>query len=596
MPDSFNFASPPFDQLRAHEREALKQALSVGYYAPGEVLLEAGSSVPGLFVLLKGVVEERGDDGRVFAQYAAEDLFDVRGLFSGSSKHRYLAIEESIVYELPASCFHQLCGENPAFARFFQADLAAKRQLARRDGQNLAEFILTRIAREHLLPALEVEASLSLGDAARLQLSHGADALLVRLERDGTELGIVTRTDLMSAHFRDGRSEQESIGPLAHGPLASVELGDFLFDAMILMTRQRIERVAVTEDGQVIGLLHLTQVLSLFSTHSHVLALRIARADDLRRCAETLDTLIATLAGNGIRLRFIMQLVSALNEQLLERLFELLLPPTLRGRCCLLVMGSEGRGEQLLKTDQDNALILADDLPQEQALAMMQRFSAALLEFGYPPCPGGVMASRPDWCKSLSAWRSELRTTLLEGKPEQLLRLSILADAWPVAGNPQLFEPLRRELRAFVDGGERWLADVAAAALQFDTPLTFLGQLKVQDARLDLKRGGIFPIVHGIRTLALREGLEVRGSLARIAALKARKVLESRLADDLAESFELFLQLRLTRQLAGQRDGRQQGLDVSGMSRHERDMLRYGLHVVKKFKQSLARQFHLETR
>ena len=120
----------------------------------------------------------------------------VRGLFSGSSKHRYLAIEESIVYELPASCFHQLCGENPGFARFFQADLAAKRQLAQRDGQNLAEFILTRIAREHLLPALEVEASLSLGDAARLQLSHGADALLVRLERDGPEPVSYTHLDV----------------------------------------------------------------------------------------------------------------------------------------------------------------------------------------------------------------------------------------------------------------------------------------------------------------------------------------------------------------------------------------------------------------
>ncbi len=227
---------------------------------------------------------------------------------------------------------------------------------------------------------------------------------------------------------------------------------------------------------------------------------------------------------------------------------------------------------------------------------MMQRFSAALLEFGYPPCPGGVMASRPEWCKPLAAWQAELRGTLLEGKPEQLLRLSILADAWPVAGNLQLFEPLRRQLRGFADGGERWLADIAAAALQFDTPLTFLGQLKTQDARLDLKRGGIFPIVHGIRTLALREGLETRGTLARIEALKRHKVLEARLADDLSESFELFLQLRLTRQLAGQRDGRQQGLDVSGMSRHDRDMLRYGLHVVKKFKQSVARQFHLETR
>ncbi len=365
------------------------------------------------------------------------------------------------------------------------------------------------------------------------------------------------------------------------------------------MTRQRIERVAVTEDGQVIGLLHLTQVLSLFSTHSHVLALRIARADDLgdlRRCAETLDTLIATLAGNGIRLRFIMQLVSALNEQLLERLFELLLPPTLRGRCCLLVMGSEGRGEQLLKTDQDNALVLADDLPQEQALAMMQRFSAALLEFWLSALSRRVMASRPEWCKPLVAWQAELRGTLLEGKPEQLLRLSILADAWPVAGNLQLFEPLRRQLARFrrrrraLAGGYRGGGPAIRYAADLPRPAENPGRPPRSQARRDL------PIVHGIRTLALREGLETRGTLARIEALKRHKVLEARLADDLSESFELFLQLRLTRQLAGQRDGRQQGLDVSGMSRHDRDMLRYGLHVVKKFKQSVARQFHLETR
>nr|WP_294979094.1 DUF294 nucleotidyltransferase-like domain-containing protein [uncultured Pseudomonas sp.] len=592
----FNFALPPFDQLRPHEREQLRDALSVGYYTVDEVLLDAGAAVPCLFILLKGVIEERGEDGRLFAQYAAEDLFDVRGLFSGSSKHRYQAVEESIVYELPAEVFHQLCASNPEFARFFRADLAGKRQLERRDGQNLAEFILTRIAREHLLPAIEVEPVLPLGDAARLQLSRGADALLVR--EDGA-LGIVTRTDLMVAHFRDGRSEAEPIGPLAHRPLASVELGDFLFDAMILMTRQRIERVAVCEAGRVVGLLHLTQVLSLFSTHSHVLALRIARADsetELRAAAETLHTLIATLAGNGIRLRFIMQLVSALNEQLLERLFELQIPPALRGRCCLMVMGSEGRAEQLLKTDQDNALILADDLPVEQGLQLMQRFSAALLAFGYPPCPGGVMASRPEWCKPLSEWQRELRELPLQGRPEQLMRLSILTDAWPVAGNLRLFEGLRGSLNTLAGDDSRWLSDLALPALQFDTPLTFLGQLKTQDACLDIKRGGIFPIVHGARSLALREGLEERGTLARLSALKALGVLEASLADNLVESFELFLQLRLRQQLDGERDGRQQGLDVSRLSRHERDLLRYGLHVVKKFKQSLIRHFHLETR
>lgn len=596
MSDDFNFSSPPFDQLRAHECEQLRDALSVGYYAVDEVLLEAGAPVPCLFILLKGVIEERGEDGKLFAQYAAEDLFDVRGLFSGSSKHRYQAVEESIVYELPAEVFHQLCADNPEFARFFRADLASKRQLERRDGQNLAEFILTRIAREQLLPAIEVEADLPLGDAARLQLERGADALLVR---ENGALGIVTRTDLMAAHFRDGRSEAEPIGPLAHRPLACIELGDFLFDAMILMTRQRIERIAVCEAGRVVGLLHLTQVLSLFSTHSHVLALRIARAEseaELRAAADTLHTLIATLAGNGIRLRFIMQLVSALNEQLLERLFELQIPPALRGKCCLIVMGSEGRAEQLLKTDQDNALILADDMPVEQGLLLMQRFSAALLDFGYPPCPGGVMASRSEWCKPLSEWRRELLDLPLQGHPEQLMRLSILADAWPVAGNRQLFDSLREGLEQLAGDTGRWLSDLALPALQFDTPLTFLGQLKTQDAQLDIKRGGIFPIVHGARALALREGLDSRGTVGRLVALKALGVLDEALADNLVESFELFLQLRLRQQLDGRRDGRLQGLEVTRLSRHERDLLRYGLHVVKKFKQSLTRQFHLETR
>ncbi|KAF1052411.1 MAG: hypothetical protein GAK43_01944 [Stenotrophomonas maltophilia] len=596
MSESFNFASAPFDLLPPPAREQLLQALSVGYYATGESLLHAGSAVPCLYVVLKGVIEERGADGKLFAQYTGDDLFDVRGLFAGSCRHAYLAVEESITYELPASVFHQLCADNPAFAGYFQADLAAKRQLAQRDGQNLAEFILTRIAHEHLLPAIEADAALGLGDAARLQLAHGADALLVR--RDGG-LGIVTRSDLMSAHFRDGRGEDQPIGPLAHEPLVAVQLGDFLFDAMILMTRQRIERVAVVEEGAVIGLLHLTQVLSLFSTHSHVLALRIARAqseDELRATAQSLHSLIATLAGNGIRLRFIMQLVNALNEQLLERLFELVVPSPLRSRCCLLVMGSEGRAEQLLKTDQDNALILAEDFPQTEALALMQRFSTALLSFGYPACPGGVMASRADWCKPLSEWRRELDACLLQGLPEQLLRLSILADAWPVAGNQQLYEPLRESLHQVARDSERRLSDMAQAALQFDTPLTLLGQLKTRDEHLDLKRGGLFPIVHGCRTLALREALEARGTLARLEALGERGVLDASLVDNLGEAFELFLQVRLQQQLADGQEGSNSGLIVARLSRQERDLLRFGLHAVKKFKQSLARQFHLETR
>ncbi|MGA4816499.1 DUF294 nucleotidyltransferase-like domain-containing protein [Pseudomonas aeruginosa] len=220
------------------------------------------------------------------------------------------------------------------------------------------------------------------------ELSHGADARLVRLERDGPGLGIVTHRP-RQAHFRDGRSELEAIGrwPMVRRPASSWA---FLFDAMIPMTRPAYRGGSRSGRGRSGDRpVAPDRVLSLFSTHS-TSWLRIARADDLgdlRRCAETLDTLIATLAGNGIRPALIMQLVSA-QRTVARTASDCCCRQPLRGRCCLLVMGSEGRGEQLRRPTRTcpgpGQTICRRNRPGDDAA-----LSAALLEFGYPPCPGG---------------------------------------------------------------------------------------------------------------------------------------------------------------------------------------------------------------
>ena len=212
---------------------------------------------------------------------------------------------------------------------------------------------------------------------------------------------------------------------------------------------------------------------------------------------------------------------------------------------------------------------------------MIQRFSAALLEFGYPPCPGEWW---PVGRNGANRWQlaGGAAHDAAGGQAGQLLRLSI----WPMPGRwPATCNCSSRcvgNCAFFADGGERWLADIAAAACNsirpdLPRPTEDPGRPPRSQARRDLPPSSTASAPWPARRPGdPRDPGTDRGA-------EATPGPQARLADGLSRSFELFLQLRLTRQLAGQRDGRQQGLDVSGMSRHDRDMLRYGLHVVKKF-------------
>src|SRR5690606_32556208 len=150
---------------------------------------------------------------------------------------------------------------------------------------------------------------------------------------------------------------------LASRPLVTIGTGEVLFQALIEMTERQIERVVVTEGSRVAGTLGMAEVLAHFASHSHLISLRLARArtvEEIAGAAAGMTRLVHSLNLHGARIPYMMELVSALNSLVMRRIFELVVPAELREGICLLVMGSEGRREQLLKTDQDNALVLAD--------------------------------------------------------------------------------------------------------------------------------------------------------------------------------------------------------------------------------------------
>ncbi len=606
MPDKFNMQSAPFDRLDKVQQNTLRSSLDVAYFRGRETLLSSGSESSHLHILIKGAVEERSVDGKeIFAHYANDDLFDVRSLFEGKVRHNYIALEDTLAYLLPKSIFLDLYEQNGQFAAYFDNNLAKRQALieAAQQQQNLAEFILTKVDRDSYHPAHILRHNLPLDEATQYLKNNAVDSALVELNPEDSRLqnrpselpfGIITRTNMLHAVMLDRLPLDTAVGDIATFPVMHVDERDFLFNAMISMTRNRMKRLMVCNGNQPVGMLDMTQILSAFSTHSHVLTLSIARAttvEELAIASNRQRQLVDSLLGNGIRTRFIMELISAVNERIIEKAFELIVPPALHDHCCLIVLGSEGRGEQIIKTDQDNALILKDGLEWHQCQPIMDALTRTLLQLGYPLCPGKVMVNNPEWVKSQSEWKKTIQSWSKASSAEQVMKLAVMTDAHAVAGNVELIKPVSEYLHKIMFNNMLTLQDFSRPALQFSLPLTLFGNVKNDKQGLDLKSGGIFPIVHGIRTLALEYGIEENNTFERIEVLRNKKILEPETADNLNEALKLFFKLRLSQQLNNQHSHNR--IELKQLERSERDLLRHSLHVVKKFKQFLGYHYQI---
>ncbi|GGO84968.1 cyclic nucleotide-binding protein [Marinobacterium nitratireducens] len=607
MSSTFTFDNLPFSLLEEAEREHLLRHLDIAYYQKGETILAAGDVPEGVYIILKGRVSENdvreADRAEApqqpYVHYEDEDYFGGWSALRGRAIHNFVAEEETICHVLPTATLLELVAGNPSFADYFQQNLAAKSEIVAQHGQDqdIAEFMLARVDSGLVQQPLNVLEGTSIRQATELMREQMADCVLVR---KGNRHGMITKTDLLEALVLKGLPQETDIAEIASFRLITISPEDYLFNALVLMTRQHIERLVVMRGEELVGIVSLTDILSFFSSHSHVIGLRIERAqtvEDLRQAARGLNDLIRSLVSHGVKVRFIMDLLSAMNGRVMAKLFDLMVPPDMQPHVCLIVMGSEGRGEQILKTDQDNAIIHRDGLSWPGMAEMLERFSERLIEFGYPPCPGHIMVSNPEWVNSLGDWTTRLGDWADSCEGEAVMRLAIAVDAKPVAGNPALFKAARNWFLRHLRNNDVFFSHFARAALEFDTPLTFFGNLR-DKSQLDIKKGGIFPIVHGVRTMALEQRILATNTFTRIDQLVEGGLLQAEQGGELAEALGWFVQLRLRHQIrrleSSEKDPTPNLVDLKTLNKMERELLRDALHVVKGFKRHLAQRYHLE--
>ncbi len=611
MPDTFNVDHVPFSLLTDSEKALLLENIERREYQPLDILIAAGEPSQGVFVLLKGRVAESECSAQLseqlvqqqtaFMHYEAGEYFGSWSVFNGQAIHNFIAVETTLCHLIPTQTLLDLIDSNLLFADYFQQSLTAKRQILAQhaDNQDMAEFMLSRIADSNIREPLIVDEGTSIEDATRLMREQKADCLLAK---KGNRYGMVTGTDLLDAVIIEQLPLTTDVSQIASYRLISISPDDYLFSALIIMTQQRIERVVVMDAKRhLLGVVELTDVLSHFSSHSHVIGLRVERAqsiEELRAASFGLADLIRGLISTGVKTRFVMELLAALNSQILSKLFDLIVPLEVHPHVCLIVMGSEGRGEQIMKTDQDNGLIYRDGLDWPQMQAVMNKFSETLISFGFPPCPGNIMVSNPEWVNSTKQWAEKLTRWSKSFEGEATMNLAIASDSKPVAGNSALFKVARNSFFRRIQDNEIFFAHFAKASLRFDTPLTFFGRLK-DSAGLDIKKAGVFPIVHGVRSIALENKIADTNTFKRLEILVERGVLHKELADNLAEALSYFVQLRLQQQMErysddpAEYDKAPNEINIKMLTALERQLLRDALTVVKDFKKYLIHRYHL---
>jgi CBS domain-containing protein len=330
---------------------------------------------------------------------------------------------------------------------------------------------------------------------------------------------------------------------------------------------------------------------------------QISRArtlEDLHRASAQLTTLVQVLHGHGTKIPYITRLVAELSRRIGARLYGMVAPPELIANSCLIVMGSEGRADQVLRTDQDNGLILRDSFECEGLDRIAQEFTDGLIAIGYPRCPGDVMVSNPAWRRPLTAWREQIRAWVATPDPQALMNVAIFYDAAPVAGDPGLLAAAKARLLELAGDDKAFCARFAKAIESFDVPLGIFSSLIVERGehkdQLDVKKGGIFPIVHGVRALALEHKLSETSTNERIGRLKELGLFDQEFATNLAEAYSFLLGLRLQARLAKLR--LEQPLDnfirPFELNRFERDLLKDALAIVNQFRDLVRYHFNLK--
>lgn len=448
-------------------------------------------------------------------------------------------------------------------------------------------------------------------DAARLMREQNLAGLVV-VEGE-TPVGILSVRDLRDLIATAGDNlAGHKVRDTMHAGVTTVRNKAYVFEAIFKMAKNNIHHLAVVgEDQKLVGIINAIDLLSQQTRSPLYLTQEMEAAEsigELKEISGRILEMVKMAMSSGAETKSLVYLIAHFNDgfthriiALMERREGIFLP----AKAAFLALGSEGRGEQTLRTDQDSAMVYADDISPSE-LDDCARFADRLIEalefVGIPRCPGNTMASNPQWRHSLSEWRQLLEQWISVPVGEHMVNFGMFQDFRTIHGDSSLEEKLHEFIRSTTQRNMIFFPYVARNIIRFPAPLGMFGRIKVEHrganrGKVDLKKSGIFAITEGTSLLALEHNIGKGTTWEKLEKLGEMGVLSPKVSEMLSESFSQLVNLRLQRQLSDLAAGKKPGnaIDPLRLPEKVQKQLREALRGVNQLLRIIRDHYRLDS-
>lgn len=562
---------PPFNELPEEMLTKVTSSVEISYYRQDTPIIHFGDQIHDLYMVRSGEVEVYRRKGELYNRLDEGHLFGQMGLLT-NNKVRFpvKATEDTLLYCVPEPIFQELYDNYDSFADFVEVEDNARLRQANSSNNDANDLTTSKVKTLLTSEAPMIEKTRTIQQAATMMAEENVSSLLIidpdiveDDEDDSTPvIGIITDRDLCTRVLAEGLDPSDEVSSVMTPEVISLDHNAYVYEAMMTMLRYNVHHLPVLKDKKPIGIIEATDIVRYESQNSLLLVSSIFQQqsiEDLKVLSEQVKDSFVRLVNEDANAHMVGTAMSVIGRSFKQRIIELAEEQLGKSPIpyCFLALGSMGRDEQLLVTDQDNAIILDDTYDK----AKHGKYFEALSKFicdgldkcGYVYCTGDIMATNPTWRMTRREWEECFADWIDDPNPKALLNASIFFDLDGVYGRLKWAEQLNSFIVRRARKNNRFLACLARNALNRTPPLGFFKDFVMEkDGRhnnsINLKRRGTAPLADLIRVHSLAVGSRSKNSFERLDDIIDAGILPKGRAQDLKDAMEFISLVRIRHQ------------------------------------------------